>query len=191
MQVAFDEPAVPESLAGLPGQHLITRDPSRTADLVVCVDVASAARLGSLVRLLDDDGDSIVIDHHASNLGFGRLNWIDPQAEATVVMVAALLDELDCPLTPDIAADLYAGLATDTVNFRFASPAGHRLAARLIEAGVDTAEVLRPITDTHPFGWLGMLGTVLSGAVLDPDGGPRPRSGRGAHPADGRRRDAS
>jgi phosphoesterase RecJ-like protein len=170
VEVAFDEPAVPESLAALPGQHLITGEPSRTADLVVCVDVASSGRLGGLVDILETARDSIVIDHHASNLGFGRLNWIDPHAEATVVMIAALLDELGCPLTPDIATDLYAGLATDTVNFRFATPAGHRLAARLIDAGVVTDEVLRPISDTHPFGWLKMLGTVLSAAVLDPDG---------------------
>lgn len=168
VQVAFDEPEVPASLAGLPGQHLITAEPSGTADLVVCVDVASAGRLGALVRVLDSATDSIVIDHHASNLGFGRLNWVDPHAEATVVMIAALLDRLQCPFTPDIAAALYAGLATDTVNFRFATPAGHRLAARLIEAGVAADEVLRPISDSHPFGWLGMLSTVLAGAVLDP-----------------------
>jgi phosphoesterase RecJ-like protein len=168
VEVAFDESEIPESLADLPGRHLITTLPADDADLVVCVDVASAGRLGGLVTLLDTARSSIVIDHHASNPGFAALNWIDPHAEATVVMIAALLDELQCPLTPHIAANLYAGLATDTVNFRFASPDGHRLAARLVDAGVNAGEVLRPISDTHPFGWLGMLGSVLAAAELDP-----------------------
>ncbi|MEP6981552.1 MAG: DHH family phosphoesterase [Nakamurella sp.] len=166
VQVAFDAPdEVPASLTGLPGQHLITRDPA-DVDLVVCVDVASIARLARLAARLAGT-PSIVIDHHASNPGFGDLNWVDPRAEATAAMIAALLDELDAYLTLPIATNLYAGLATDTVNFRFATPAGYRLAARLVEVGVDAADVLRPITDTHPFGWLGMLGQVLSTATLD------------------------
>lgn len=167
VQVAFDAPdEIPASLTGLPGRHLLTRTPTTGADLVVCVDVASRSRLGSLATLLDGTA-SVVIDHHATNPGFGELNWVDPQAEATVVMVAALLDELGAELSLPIATNLYAGLATDTVNFRFATPAGYRLAARLVEAGVDAAAVLRPITDTHPFGWLAMLGQVLSTATLD------------------------
>lgn len=168
VQIAFDEPEVPPSLTGLPGQHLIALEPAGDPEVVVCVDVASAGRLGRLITLLEAAPASIVIDHHATNLGFGRLNWIDPHAEATVMMVAALLDEMQAPITADIAANLYAGLATDTVNFRFASPAGHRLAARLLEAGVDAEAVLRPISDAHPFRWLGMLGAVLARAELDP-----------------------
>ena len=43
------------------------------------------------------------------------------------------------PLTPQIAACLYTGLATDTGCFRFTSTTArtHRMAARLIEAGAD------------------------------------------------------
>ncbi len=167
VQVAVDEPELPQSLADLPGRHLLTADPTTDADLVICVDVASTGRLGRFADLLATARDSIVIDHHASNPGFGRLDWIEPHTEATVLMIARLLDALRCPLTRDIAAALYAGLATDTVNFRFASPAAHRLAARLLDTGVDAAAVLRPIQDTHPFGWLTAVGTVLTDARLD------------------------
>ena len=167
--VAFDYPdRAPESLRGLPGQHLITGTPPTDADLVVSLDVASTGRLGGLHALLQNAERSVAIDHHASNRGFAQLNWIDPHAEATVVLVARLIDELGVDFTADIAANLYAGLATDTVNFRFSSAAGHALAGRLIDTGIDPEQVLRPITDTHPFRWLGMLGSVLSRAVLDP-----------------------
>lgn len=168
--VSFGEPSsVPLSLRGLPGQHLVapvSRVPRRP-ELVVTLDVNSRERLGPLARLMDSAAQTLVIDHHASNTRFGRHQLVDPSAESTTVLVAALLDQLALPIDLDIAANLYAGLATDTVGFRFASAAAHRLAARLLDTGVDPDELMRPITDLHPFGWLDMLSRVLGGAVLD------------------------
>ncbi len=169
VSVAFDFPVeTPESLRSLPGQHLITRDPRVDPDVMIALDVASVYRLGGLAGLLTTAGTSVVVDHHASNPGFGDLAWVEPHAEATVVLVAELIDRLGTTLTPDIAANLYAGLATDTVNFRFATSAGHLLAARLIAAGVQAEAVMQPIMDTHPFCWLNMLSEVLGAATLDP-----------------------
>lgn len=168
--VAFGEPAtVPASLRGLPGQHLVhpvdqvPGDP----DLVVTLDVNSRDRLGALESLLDSASDSLVIDHHASNTRFGRHHLVEIGAESTSVLVAAILDRLGLVIDRDIAANIYAGLATDTVGFRFASASAHRLAARLLDAGVNPDELMRPITDLHPFGWLDMLARVLGSAVLD------------------------
>ena len=169
--VAFSEPAVvPESLRGLPGQHLVVgvdRVPSEP-DLVITLDVNSRERLGVLGSLLDTAASSLVIDHHASNTRFGRHHLVDVHAESTTVLVAAILDHLAITVDRDIAANIYAGLATDTVGFRFASAHAHQLAARLLDAGVDPDELMRPITDLHPFAWLGMLSRVLGDAVLDP-----------------------
>ena len=168
--VAFAEPVgVPHSLRGLPGQHLVkplSRVPRRP-ELVVTLDVNSRERLGKLGRLMDSAGESLVVDHHASNTRFGRHQLVDIAAESTTVLVAAILDRLGLPINRDIAANLYAGLATDTVGFRFASAGAHRLAARLLDTGLNPDELMRPITDLHPFGWLDMLSTVLGSAVLD------------------------
>ncbi len=168
--VAFSEPAtVPVSLRGLPGQHLIRPVGSvpRHPDLVVTVDVNSRERLGVLAGLLEGAATSLVIDHHSSNTRFGRHHLVDPGAESTTVLVAAILDWLDWPIDADIAANIYAGLATDTVGFRYASSAAHRLSGRLLDVGVFPDELMRPITDLHPFGWLDMLSRVLGGATLD------------------------
>ncbi|HEY5881523.1 MAG TPA: bifunctional oligoribonuclease/PAP phosphatase NrnA [Nakamurella sp.] len=173
VKVAFAEPdAVPESLRHLPGMALVVAADELVADgsdLFVSLDVGSRDRLGSLVRVLDACPMSLVIDHHASNTRFGRDNLIDTGAEATAVLVARLLDRLGIPIDRDIAENLYAGLATDTGHFRHADADVHRLAARLIDAGVRPMDVLHPITDSHPFGWLGMLARVLDRAGLDPD----------------------
>jgi len=172
VQVSFAEPdAVPESLRHLPGMALVVPPgeltPQRSA-MFVSLDVGSRDRLGSLVRVLDACQMSLVIDHHASNTRFGRYNLIDTGAEATALLVARLLDRLGIPIDRDIAENLYAGLATDTGHFRHADADVHRLAARLIDTGVRPMDVLHPITDSHPFGWLGMLSRVLDGAGLDP-----------------------
>jgi phosphoesterase RecJ-like protein len=170
--VSFGEPdGIPESLRALPGHHLVV-PPDRVPanpDLLVSLDVGSAERLGSLARLLDTCRQSLVIDHHPSNTRFAEFNLVDAKAEATVVLVARLLDRLGIAIDRSIAENLYAGLATDTNHFRHADPDAHRLAARLIDAGVHPPELMQPISDSHPFEWLGMLSGVLGGAVLDRD----------------------
>jgi len=169
--VSFSHPQeVPASLRKLPGQHLI-RPPKlvpTNPDLVVSVDVGSVERLGELGSLFRTAGDSVCIDHHASNTGFGNHQLIDTDANATVCLIAEILGDLEFDLTKAIATNLYAGLATDTGGFRFAAAADHELAAQLLELRINPEEIIRPIMDTHPFGWLGMLSTVLGSAILDP-----------------------
>lgn len=168
--VSFAEPHdIPESLSGLPGAHLVVRpaDLPASPELLVSLDVGSTERLGSLAQLLDTARETLVIDHHASNTRFGRHHYIDASAEATVVLVARILDRLGIVVDRDIGENLYAGLATDTSHFRNADSSAHLLAARLIDVGVRPPEVMAPITESHPFGWLSMLSDVLGGAVLD------------------------
>ena len=104
--------------------------------------------------------------------------------------MARLLDRLGVAIDLAIAENLYAGLATDTGHFRHADSDAHRLAARLIDTGVRPADLLRPITDSHPFGWFAMLSQVLGRAVLDPAGGRRSRTGQHHHRPGNLRRDA-
>ncbi len=172
VQVSFAEPdELPESLHTLPGGHLLVapQELRRDADLVVTVDIPSVNRLGALVELTQTGRAVLVIDHHASNQLFGTANFVDPTADSTTMLVADLLDAWETPIDLPVAHCLYAGLATDTGSFRWASARAHRLAARLVELGVDNAAVSRTLLDTHPFAWLPMLSRVLGSARLDAD----------------------
>jgi phosphoesterase RecJ-like protein len=111
----------------------------------------------------------LVIDHHASNQMFGTVNFVEPSADSTTMMVADLLDAWDKPIDTDVAYCLYAGLTTDTGSFRWASARAYRLAARLVELGIDNAAITRSLMDTHPFAWMAMLSRVLGSAQLLPD----------------------
>ena len=162
---------MPDSLHTLPGGHLLVAPDAlrRDADLVVTVDIPSVNRLGALAGLAAQDRHVLVIDHHISNEMFGTANFVDPVADSTTVLIADLLDAWDKPIGADVAHCLYAGLATDTGSFRWASARAHRLAARLIDAGVDNATVSRTLMDTHPYAWLPMLSRVLGSAKLVPE----------------------
>jgi phosphoesterase RecJ-like protein len=172
VEVGFATPAVlPDSLQSLPGGHLLVEPDSMRgdSDLVVTVDIPSINRLGALRALADSAGRVLVIDHHASNQLFGTDNFVDPSADSTTMLVAELLDAWDKPIDQRVAHCLYAGLTTDTGSFRWASARAHRLAARLVELGVDNASISRTLLDTHPYSWLPMLSRVLSSAQLVPD----------------------
>jgi bifunctional oligoribonuclease and PAP phosphatase NrnA len=169
VQVSFAAPAaLPESLRSLPGGRLLVNPDAmrRDVDLAVTVDIPSLHRLGGLQDMADTADELLVIDHHASNRLFGTVNFVEPSADSTTMLVAELLDAWGKPINTEVAHCLYAGLTTDTGSFRWASPRAHRLAARLVELGVDNAAISRSLMDTHPFAWLTMLSRVLGSAQL-------------------------
>jgi phosphoesterase RecJ-like protein len=172
----FPDPfTLPTSLGWLPGAEGLVPSslvPS-SPDVFVSLDAASPGRLGELAVLLDTAGTSVVIDHHASNPGFGDVRLVDGGAPATVTLVAGVLDELGVTLDTQLATCLYAGLAADTGSFRFGNtrPDTHELAARLLGAGIDHSAISRRLFDTAPFGWLRLLSVVTGRAVLEPDVG--------------------
>ena len=171
VRVTFGEPvAAPESLQGLDVAGLLVPpdEVSAQPELLVALDTANRDRLGCLANRVDTAGAVLVIDHHATNGRFGTHHVVDTGAEATAVLVLRLLDMLDVPVDEPIARCLYAGLVTDTSCFRRAGPGTHEIAARLLSAGVDPNTITRELLDTHPFGWLAMLGAVLGRAQLEP-----------------------
>jgi bifunctional oligoribonuclease and PAP phosphatase NrnA len=172
VRASFPEPfEVPEAFRLLPGQELLVPpgDAYPEPALGASFDAASPARLGALAEPLSAASTWLMLDHHASNPGFGTVCLLDPGAAATAVLTAELLDDLDVRLDAAIATALYVGVTTDTGSFKFdtTSPQVHRLAARLVEAGARPAEVARDVFDTRPFGALKLLAEVLGRAELD------------------------
>jgi phosphoesterase RecJ-like protein len=169
---SFGEPfRVPRILTFLPGLELLI-PPGRfeaRPEVMMSFDASSIDRLGELAGPAAAAAELIVVDHHASNTGFGSVSLVDPAAAATAVLAAELITRLGVTLTRDMAVGLYAGLVTDTGSFRFSAttPRVHVLAAQLLAAGVDPAAVSRELYDRAPFGYLGMLAAALGRATLD------------------------
>jgi bifunctional oligoribonuclease and PAP phosphatase NrnA len=164
---------IPRILRFLPGVDLLSPPdvfPQRP-QVMMTFDAASADRLGLLQPSADAADELIVVDHHASNTGFGTVNVIDQDAAATAVLAFDLIGRLGVDISRDMALGLYAGLVTDTGSFKYSntSPRVHELAARLLQAGVEPGVVAHELWDRSPFAFLGLLSASLGRARLEPD----------------------
>jgi phosphoesterase RecJ-like protein len=125
------------------------------------------------VDFLQADGLHILnIDHHHDNTRFGTVNLVCSAASCTAEIVWRLSKELGAEITPAIADALYVGLVTDTGRFMYenTSAAAHRMAADLIEAGVEPHVIYRQLYEDLPFRRLQLLQRALASVERHDDG---------------------
>jgi phosphoesterase RecJ-like protein len=134
--------------------------------VLVALDCANERRTGLDPTLLERVPLSIDVDHHHDNNRFGKLNLIVADASSTGEIVRDLLSELDVELTPQIAEALYIALVTDTGRFQYTNttPKALRLAAELVEAGVDVHRVFEGIYESLDFAKLKLVARALERA---------------------------
>ena len=145
-----------DGIAGAPPADVAERT-------IVFLDCGNIDRMP--VDFLQEDGLHIVnIDHHHDNTRFGTVNLVAPDAACTTELVYRLAKELGAQITPPIADALYTGLVTDTGKFMYenTTPEAHRMAAELIEAGVEPHEVHRRLYEDLPFRRLQLLARALA-----------------------------
>src|SRR5438552_13291295 len=136
-----------------------------TERILVAVDCAKADRLGD-PGVLERAASVVDIDHHHDNTRFGAVNLIVPDASSTGEVLRNVFRELGVRLTPEIAEPLYIALVTDTGRFQYANttPKSLRLAAELVEAGVDIHRVFQGIYESVEFAKLKLLARALERA---------------------------
>lgn len=93
--------------------------PDKAFDVVVTVDCGDIRRTGNAEKAQTAGRVFVNIDHHASNPGFATINWVDPTANATGVLIYDLLTAWKHPLSDFIATALYTSLSTDTGSFTY------------------------------------------------------------------------
>ena len=170
--VAAAEFPLPYEYRFLELSNLVTEPPADIAErTVVFLDCGNIDR-NPADALKAADTHILNIDHHHDNTGFGTVNHVDPEASCTAEIVWDLAQGLGVELTQPMAEALYVGLVTDTGRFMYdaTGPTAHRMAAALIEAGVDVPEVYRRLYEGVPYGKLELLARGL-GNVERFDGG--------------------
>ncbi len=126
------------------GKEDLTGQPEGT---IVCLDVASPEMAGDYKELaLKADA---VIDHHATNPGYGKLNFIDGTAAAAGEILLDLAKLLGA-LPKEAAVYFYTAISTDTGCFKYGNTTArtHRAAAELAECGIDLAGLNRWLFQT-------------------------------------------
>jgi bifunctional oligoribonuclease and PAP phosphatase NrnA len=139
--------------------------------VLVALDCASEKRIGFDPALLAKAPLTLNVDHHHDNTRFAALNLVVPDASSTGEIVRDVLRELGVPLTREIADALYVALVTDTGRFQYSNttPKALRLAAELVEAGVDVHGVFQVIYESIAFKKLKLLGRLLDHAQVYED----------------------
>jgi bifunctional oligoribonuclease and PAP phosphatase NrnA len=142
-----------------------------TERTVVFLDCGNIDRMP--MDFLQREGVHILnIDHHHDNTRFGTVNLVVPDASSTAEIVWRLGKELGAEITAPIADALYVALVTDTGRFSYenTSPEAHRMAAELIEAGVEPHRVYRRLFEELPFRRLQLLQRALASVERHDDG---------------------
>ena len=134
-----------------PGRYAFVKD--STPDVVSDEDYA-----GALALILDTSASFLIsdtryplaaetarIDHHIFCEKIANVEVTDSSFESCCGMIVALAVEAGWSISSDAATAIYTGMVTDSGRFRYDSttPNTMRLAARLLEAGIDTSEIYR------------------------------------------------
>ncbi len=131
-------------------------------DLKVALDCADAARLGEAGE--EFKGNTVAIDHHVTHSQFAQCCMVVPDASATGEILYDVYRELDIKINKDMAHNLYIAIVSDTGNFKYscATARTHRIAANLIECGVDFSEITKVLFDTKSYEYFKLMQTALS-----------------------------
>ena len=152
MFLAAKEFPLPVEYRFLPLEEVFHEPPVDLVDrLVVFLDCGNIDRM-PVDFLRRDDARILNIDHHHDNTRFGNVNLVDTRASCTAEILYPLARLLGAEITPDIATALYVALVTDTGRFMYENtgPDSHRMAAELIEAGVDVHDIYRRLYERVP-----------------------------------------
>lgn len=141
VSVYLEQP--PETFGAIKGIEQIQTEASedKVYDVFFVLD-CEKSRLGFAEKLFEQAKKTINVDHHISNLGCGRVNYVVPTASSTSELIYDLLDKEQ--MDRDIAMAIYTGIIHDTGVFQYSntSPKTMRIAADLLEYGFDFSTLI-------------------------------------------------
>jgi phosphoesterase RecJ-like protein len=176
-------PALPENLRFLDPEGWIEayepdgahRDLAAWPDAWLLIDASEPHRMGALFPAFEaTKADRACLDHHLKDTPKGfDAEFTDPTASASTELIYDLVrPRIGGELPPIMAQALYAGLVSDTGNFRHSNstPKVHLAAADLIAQGVHPARTFNALYQTATPAKLKLFGRAMAGLQLR-DGG--------------------
>ena len=157
-------PELNKNFSFLPGYNDILTNIEDTSvyDLCIALDSSDIERLGKAGEVFTKIEDTIVIDHHITNQGFGDITYLNAVASSTCENIIVVLAAMDIAINKEIAEPLYTGILTDTGAFRYnTQPETYEFVAMLIETGIDAPRIYRTLFDLTTFSRQKLLSRVL------------------------------
>ncbi len=140
-------------------------------DMLIALDCADARRLGKWQDVFALHTNTAAVDHHVTHIKFAE-ETVVCDVSSTCELMWLLFKEMHAELSVDAATNVYIGMATDTGNFKYSSVTGdtHRIAAELIDMGIDFAEVSKRIFDTVTREYLALKAKAVNSLKYFGDG---------------------
>jgi phosphoesterase RecJ-like protein len=129
----------------------------------IFTDCADHGRAGEKVRAMYP-APLACFDHHVSNVGFAKRNFVDAGSAATAEVLAGLFFDADLSIDATTAQALYTGIMTDTGQFRFPSTTYRvfRLCGELVARGANPAQAGLELFERESSGKLKLLQHYIS-----------------------------
>lgn len=142
---------------------------------IITVDTASLSQMGDLASLFGERVD-LMIDHHKSDVPYGKESYIREGAAATAEIIFDIIKRLASEerivIDEKMCIDLYAAISADTGCFRYSNvtPKTHLRAAELVASGIDCADINRRLFENKSLERLRAQSAAISNMEVFADG---------------------
>lgn len=144
--------------------------PNQRYDLCLALDCASTDRFGEFSIYYETARVKAVIDHHASNTGYGDICLVQPEAAAACEAIYGILEK--DKIQTECAKALYLGIVHDTGVFKHTNTKKEtmRIAGELIALGADPQQTIDDTFYAKTYIQNRILGQALLNSYLTLDG---------------------
>lgn len=161
---------IPDEFMHFPGAHDIVPKNFGEVDLAefdlfISLDASTLDMVSRKSAVTFPAGlKTIVIDHHRTNTKYAQVNLVDASYPATCQILYDLFEAWNIEITPDIAADLFIGIYTDTGGFRHrgTNAATFRAAAKLVEKIPDFSKLITDMDNSRKPETLAFMALALN-----------------------------
>ena len=145
-------------------------DGEKEYDLFVTCDVSSRDRLALAGEYFEKAKKTVCIDHHISNSGFARINYIRGEISSACEVLYGLLDPEK--VNQRVAVPIYTGMIHDTGVFQYSStsPETMRIAGQLMKTGFNFSRIIDESFYEKTYIQNQIMGRVLAESIMLLDG---------------------
>ena len=131
---------------------------------VVVLDCGDLHRVGTTLPVFERASETVVIDHHATNSGYGDLCLVQGGKSSTGEIVYNIIKNSGKGYNARVAFLLYVAIISDTGGLRYSSttPETVRAVAELMEYGIDIAYINRMLFENKPMSKIQLESMVLA-----------------------------
>ncbi len=135
-------------------------------DLFISLDTSDAERIGIVKDIYTSSENTVCIDHHISNKGFAKRNYIEADMSSCSEVLYNMLD--DSKISKEAAEALYTGIIHDTGVFKYESTSEDTMkaAGRLMSKGIDKTKIIDEGFYSKSYNQNQILGRALLESIL-------------------------